>query len=512
MLAPINKPTGDGRRMATGAFRHRPLPLALKWQRVDAMGHDASVVIGLVDVLNIDEGSGEVWAEGELFDDRPDLPRLAEDVGEALLLTEKRVIGPSVDAGAASAVLVESGSDEPVSEERMEELFWESVESGTDPDVEMLFTDYEIAAATLVPIPAFVEARPFELLLEDPTDDEDEDKPDDEDEDEPVEEQVPARASAALVASLTAAAPAYPIDAFLLPDGFDVVAPLTVEDRGEGFLRVYGYVAAAGTCHLQFRDMCVTPPTSATDYAVFHRYPLQLDDGDLLGVGRITTGHGKVGTGCTCCPGKDDHACDQASFASTIGHYDRLTTLAHVRAGEDERGTWLAGVAPLELAPSDLAVLRGERFSGDWRDVAGNLELVEVLALATGRPGFPLPSTALRDGRQVSLTAAGGIPPRPDGAPPLGAVRALSALRAELDRAVAPLAAAVADLGQRLAPTFVEPAIDAAADLEEQPEAEAVLPEVEAANLTHQIVAALNADDADRRTREAKKLLAELEV
>ena len=66
MLAPIDKPTGDGRRMAKGAFSHRPLPLPLKWQRVDEAGHDTSVVIGLMDTLTIDETAGEVWAEGEV--------------------------------------------------------------------------------------------------------------------------------------------------------------------------------------------------------------------------------------------------------------------------------------------------------------------------------------------------------------------------------------------------------------------------------------------------------------
>ena len=54
LLAPINKPTGDGRRMAPGAFTHRPLPLPLKWQREDNMGHDDSVVVGLMDTITID--------------------------------------------------------------------------------------------------------------------------------------------------------------------------------------------------------------------------------------------------------------------------------------------------------------------------------------------------------------------------------------------------------------------------------------------------------------------------
>lgn len=438
LLAPINQPTGDGRRMARGAFRHRPLPLPLKWQREDEMGHDSSVIIGLMDSLTIDEDAGEVWGEGELFDDQPQLPRLAEDVGEALLLTRKGVIGPSVDAGAASAILVEAGSDEPVSEERMEELFWEAVETGVDPDLELLFTDYEIAAATLVSIPAFVEARPFELLTPALT---------------AAAEPQPATSPAVVAALTAAAAPTvYPAHLFALPDHVTDIQPITREEVGDGITRVYGYVAAAGTCHLQFRDMCVTPPTSTTDYALFHRYPLQLDTGELIGVGRLTTGHGKVGTGCGCCRGKDDHACDAADLSATVAHYDRLTTLAWVRAGEDERGhIWVAGVEVPGLSSADRKALGGGKFSGDWRDHAGNLEMVEVLALATDRPGFPLPSTTVRGGRQVSLTAAGGIPPRPAPAGvPLLPGRFRQTLADAVREAVEPVRAAFEQMASRL--------------------------------------------------------------
>lgn len=381
LLAPIDKPTGDGRRMAKGAFRHRPTPLALKWQRSDEAGHDTSVVIGTVETITIDEDAGEVWGEGVLFDDRPDLARLSEDVGEAILLTQQKVIGPSVDAGAATAILVETGSDEPISEERMEELFWESMESGVDPDIEVLFVDYEIAAATLVSIPAFVEARPFELL--DPADD---------------------AASPALVAALTAAAPSYPAWAFADP-GLAAYTELHVEER-DGIEWVVGHFAPARGCHAQFRDACFTPPTSATDYALFHRTPIQLDTGELIAVGRITSGFGRVGTGCTCCPGKDDHACTELGLFDTIVHHDGLSALAYGRAGEDEHGLWFAGVVAPGLSEQGRRVLERRKFSGDWRDHGGNLELVELLGLAVGQPAFVAPRMALRSGRAFALTAA----------------------------------------------------------------------------------------------------------
>lgn len=402
LLAPINKPTGDGRRMAHGAFTHRPLPLGLKWQRVDDNGHDASVIVGLMDRIRIDEEAGEVWGEGELFDDQPALPRLTEDVSEALLLTTKKVIGPSVDAGACEAVLVRTGSDVPLTGDEIDDILWEAMEAGTDPDIEILFTRYEIAAATLVVIPAFAEARPFELLATDAGA-------------EP--------ASVSLVASLTAAAapPAIPADVFDMPAPAEYV-DLTVEDRGEGFLRVFGYLAPFGTCHAEFRDVCRTPPSSTLDYAAFHRYPVEVVDGAgetvTVKAGRITTGFGEVGTGCACCRGKDDHACTAYSLAQAILHHDQLTRLANVRVVETEVGPWLSGFAyTADLTDRARKVLSRRKVSGDWRDVGGDLELVEVLALAVAQPGFPPPRAAFRDGRAVSLVAARGSLPRPAARP-----------------------------------------------------------------------------------------------
>lgn len=403
LLAPINAPTGDGRRMAVRAFTHRPLPLALKWQRTDDQGHDASVVIGLMDVCNIDEDAGEVWGEGELFDDQPHLPRLSEDVAEAILLTTKGVIGPSVDAGSAQGMVVETGTDVPLTEERADQLWQEAQDAGTEPNIEVLFTAYEIAAATLVVIPAFVEARPFELIAAV--------------EDAPATKPAPA----ALVASLTAAAPSIPAEVFDNPE-FGAFQNITVEDRGEGFLRVAGYVAAFDMCHVGVRDVCLTAPASAIDYAPFHRYTFDVVGGDdqLISVGRITTGFGKTGTGCTCCRGKDDHACDDFGLAQTIAHYDAMATIAHGRCGSDERGIWFAGVADPNLSAAGRTALNRRRFSGDWRDFGGNLELVEILALAREREGFPIPTVAIRNGRQMSLTAAGII--RPDQPRPVDAI------------------------------------------------------------------------------------------
>jgi hypothetical protein len=561
LLSPVDKPTGDGRRMAQDAISFRELPLPFSWQRSDEMGHDTSVIIGSLMEATVctvaDAIAGEwisaeavaalrmaptdlaAWGKGEMFDDQPDLPRLAEDVAEAVLLLSKKVIGPSVDPGAATAVLVRTGTDTPLTGDELDLLFLEAMDSGVDPPIEELYTEYVVAAATLVKIPAFAEARPIELLTPaltaavnadgwdalplapvdtawdeaaavdrmataagvgtdttdwagyargflytddnaagdsvlayswpicDVIDDtltlvgaavtgcatmmqamnpapEQQPTPTPGDQpttpppsgggaamvDMPIAEQeemrqvltdlyarmaseyddpsiVPpwAAATSSRVAALTAAARALPVAAFANPD---LTRPtlITVTNPGDGLLRIAGHVAPFGVCHPQFRNTCRTAPSSAVDYIPFHRYAVDTDAG-LLGVGRLTSGFGRVGTDCRCCPGKGDHACDNFGLTAAVAHYDRLSTLADIRAGQDDHGVWIAGVVRAGLAEEALSLLRGQRFSGDWRDYGGNLELIEVLGLtARDTPAFPIPTITLRGGRQVSLTAS----------------------------------------------------------------------------------------------------------
>lgn len=486
LLAPINKPTGDGRRMKTGAFTHRELPLALKWQRVDDNGHDTSVVIGLMDAINIDDKAGEVWGEGELFDDQPHLPRLSEDVAEALLLTSKKIIGPSVDPGSAEAMVVETGTDEPITEERAEELWMQAMETGEEPDLELLFVHYEIAAATLVVIPAFAEARPFELIPSEPA-------------------KTPA--AAALVAAVTASATPLivPADVFDAPDPALGAFPFMTEDRGEGFVRITGYVAEFEVCHVGIPHHCTYAPHTTVDYALFHRYPINTTNG-LMFAGRLTTGLGRVGTGCTCCH-TEDHACDDFSLSQSIAHYDQLETIADIRAGEYDHGIWFAGVLAPNVSAAAKRVLARREVSGDWRLVGGVHEMTEVLALAKSQPGFPL-SVKLRDGQRTAITAAGII--RPDRPP----VVAQYMNHTQMARDVADLV--IAELRPATTVEVVAgPPVDVDPTALTEPDADPEQPVVdEASALLAEVDAAIAAVDPDARLRAATAadLLKEMET
>lgn len=188
MLAPLDVSTGDGRRFLSSGVSSRQLPLPLKWQRADTDGHDNSVIVGSLERIEYGTVADAIaagwidakcvkkskfaddlraaWGFGRMFDDiNPnDMPRLHEDVMESKHLLSQQVIGPSVDTGSCEAVIALKGSDEALTEEQFDELFWG--EGSEDVELELLFTEYQIAAATLVPIPAFAECRPFQLLAE----------------------------------------------------------------------------------------------------------------------------------------------------------------------------------------------------------------------------------------------------------------------------------------------------------------------------------------------------------
>ena len=150
MLAPIGLSTGDGRRFADGSMELASTPFPFEWVRSREGGHDGAVVIGAVQeaaVLSVadalaqefvspenakglDKALVAVWARGELFDavSREEMPRLAEDVAEAMHLAGNGTLGPSVDLDSFEGVPVIAGTDEEVTWERLEEIFEESVE------------------------------------------------------------------------------------------------------------------------------------------------------------------------------------------------------------------------------------------------------------------------------------------------------------------------------------------------------------------------------------------------
>lgn len=440
MLAPIGLSTGDGRRFAPDAITLDAVPLPFEWVRSREGGHDGAVSIGVVQeaaVLSVkdavaqgyvsaerakgmDQALMAVWARGQMHDDvdRELMPRLAEDVAEAMHLITSGTLGPSVDLDTFEGVPVMEGSNEPVTWEDIEAHY---EETGEEPKIELLVTSGRVRAATLVSIPAFAEtSRPLELAAGD------------EDAD-----------SLALVASIATVT---------LPDAarFDMPAldgptPITWDwETG----RVFGHIATWQTCHVGYADVCVTAPKDESGaYAWFNRFPVETEDGTVW-AGRITVG--------------GRHAGLSLNASSTMTAYDGKTVAAHVRAYEDAHGIVVAGVIEPGITATERVALDRRKVSGDWRETKDGLSLVEVLALSPGprahaEPGFPIPGTFSVGGRQVALTAALG--PMAEFAPrtaaPIDWASVVRQVRDE-DRAQAAEELAVTEARAALAPLVAE--------------------------------------------------------
>jgi hypothetical protein len=189
------------------------------------------------------------------------------------------------------------------------------------------------------------------------------------------------------------------------PDGTRAV-PLTITDDGQ----VYGHVAAWGACHVGYLDACVSPPESASGYALFNLGAVHASGGPSTG--GIVHATGPLVVNC-------DHAPAWAAAAEARDHYAHAGmgwADVHVSAGAF--GPWVAGALRPDVTPEQVRVLRALSLSGDWRpDGRGGLELVAVLAVNT--PGFPIAREALaasglvpadaREAPSVGLVASGAV-------------------------------------------------------------------------------------------------------
>lgn len=166
-------------------------------------------------------------------------------------------------------------------------------------------------------------------------------------------------------------------------------------DRETG--RVWGHLAAWGVCHIGIPGICQTAPRSRSNYAMFKTGHIQTTEGPVR-VGKLTTGIG--------------HANLKVRMARAVAHYDKTGAVrAFVNVGEDAYGIWFAGVLAPGLTDKQIDEFWAVgSLSGDWRTVAGSLELIAAVAVSS--PGFPIPEPqfTIQGGAQVALTGAGAIP------------------------------------------------------------------------------------------------------
>lgn len=387
VIAREGEMTGDGRMIEDGALRWDDLPIPLRVAFKDVGGHDGAEVCGRIETVERREG-GDIYATGT-FD-------LGSAVGAEAFrqVSEKMSNGVSIDtddvtfrimakADMPEADIADSGNasdDEPDPEGRVK------VAAMSSSDELTVIESARLRAATLVAVPAFATARVY-AAGQSPA------KPAEKDGTGETEEKVEAPAAPRSRDSLTAAAiPTAPPEAWFKDPALTGPTALVVEDDG----RVYGHIAAWGTCHIGQIGKCVEPPTSPSNYAYFRTGALRTAEGTSVAVGHLTMGTG--------------HAGPRDSANAAAEHYDNTgTVFADVAAGEDAYGIWVAGSLRPGITPEQVRVARSAPISGDWRTIRGSLELVG--ALAVNVPGFPVPRPQglLASGEVKSLQASGVV-------------------------------------------------------------------------------------------------------
>ena len=393
VIAREGEMTGDGRLIEDGALRWDDLPIPLRVAFKDVGGHDGAEVCGRIETVERREG-GDIYATGT-FD-------LGSAVGTEAFrqVSEQMSNGVSIDTDDVTFRIM-AKADMPEAD-----VSDSSNDSDTDPDTDpegrvkvaamsssdelMVIESARLRAATLVAVPAFATARVYAAgqapgTSETPERDENVDS----------EEKMARSADADPLSrdSLTAAAiPTAPPEAWFKDPRLTGPTALVVEDDG----RVYGHIAAWGTCHIGQVGKCVEPPTSPSNYAYFRTGALQTAEGTSVAVGHLTMGTG--------------HAGPRDSANAAAEHYDNTgTVFADVAAGEDAYGIWVAGSLRPGITAEQVRVARSAPISGDWRTIRGSLELVG--ALAVNVPGFPVPRPQglLASGEVRSLQASGVV-------------------------------------------------------------------------------------------------------
>lgn len=391
VIAREGEMTGDGRLIEDGALRWDGLPIPLRVAFKDVGGHDGAEVCGRIETVERRDG-GDIYATGT-FDlgsavGTEAFRQVSEQVSNGVSIDTDDVtfrIMAKADMPETDVADSDNGEDgEPDPDGRVK------VAAMSSSDELMVIESARLRAATLVAVPAFATARVY-AAGQAPSTSETSERG--ETADSEAEMARSADADPLSRDSLTAAAiPTAPPEAWFKDPQLTGPTALVVEDDG----RVYGHIAAWGTCHIGQVGKCVEPPASPSNYAYFRTGALRTAEGTSVAVGHLTMGTG--------------HAGPRDSANAAAEHYDNTgTVFADVAAGEDAYGIWVAGSLRPGITSEQVRVARSAPISGDWRTIRGSLELVG--ALAVNVPGFPVPRPQglLASGEVRSLQASGVV-------------------------------------------------------------------------------------------------------
>lgn len=354
LFAVTGTPTDDHRMLAADIeLKMRDFPLPLMWQEQTSEGHKGAVGVGVIESMTYKDG--EVRGSGYLLNN--------DNAVKALELIAHGVANPSVDLADATGMLAyEDGT--PVTEDNFDE---------TKPLYEM-FTSATLTAATIVSIPAFGQTR---LAL----------NPDREERSTGLED--------AIVAAAKFEQPVYEPALFAGADPNLLSTYRLKMDADTG--RVHGFVARWTDQHRSVGLGHIRPPRSQTGYEHFHTSPgVQLTDGTVLPVGRLTVGIGHAPT-------------RGVSAAAAQAHYDNVDSCWAIgRVSEHRLGLFFSGVVAPWASPEKVQMGLASPVSGDWRPIGPGrgLELVAVLSVNT--PGFLCKMETDSTGAPLAMVASMG--------------------------------------------------------------------------------------------------------
>ena len=367
-----NHATIDGRWIAPDALDWRQLPLTLMAMTANlGGGHQGSFVAGRIDTIEKD-ASLDIAGQPLPFGVTSLKGAGVFDIGGingaevARLVSDDMLRGISVDLAIKDFGLRDPETGEVIPKNQ---IGWDEVERYFNGELQFAILKATLVAATVCPTPAFDDARigltasggecHGELITRFKLVEAEED---------------------AMTAAATA--PLKPPRGWFETQEPPGAMPLTITDEG----RVFGHIASWDTCHTGLAEVCTRPPRSQSNYAYFHVGEIETEDGHQVTVGKLMF-HGK-------------HAPLSMSRSAASQHYDDNTHVgAYVRAMDGQHGIWVAGALRHGLTDAEVAEIRANPPSGDWRPVNGHLELVAALAVPV--PGFPIPRA------QASIVAAG---------------------------------------------------------------------------------------------------------
>lgn len=432
-VLPGDLPSTDGREFASEGGGWRDLPLPAMLMTTNDWGHDGARAAALATLMEWRDGM--IYAEGT-YNQTPE----GEELRGYVERQELRWVSADVaDVGEVELYeLMPDGSEQPYTvpdllffgEEggqqargRGPRMHDEAAEEESGRIIER-YMSWNVMGLTVLPFPAFPQCviAPIDVPLPDAAA---------AGQDAAAGLGMASNASRPLTAA--ASAPVAPPQEWFADPAFgepgedprlvhdpelDLWAcPLQVD--GEG--RVFGHLAPWEECFLGNPGVCMTAPTSRTNYAYFLTGEIETAEGETIPCGQITLqgGHPDLAHG---------YERAQAAYADT------RSAVADVMVGEDAYGVWLAGALRPGVTEEQLRVLRASALSGDWRPIGTGLEL--IAAVCVNSPGFPIPRrtahVASAGGRQTALVAAG--------------TAAMSRLRGTL-----PVHSALADVQRRLA-------------------------------------------------------------